>query len=344
MLYKLCSMIVLTHVRRQALIGNYLLVTTKNGLSICEGGKSGWKIEKYCLEGKDLTCVTSGQGVLLVGGVEGVYRSVDFGQSWSESKHGLPSVHARWLASHPDIAGLKFLGTEPAGIFISRDAGESWRESQEVVAMREMFGWQLPYSPEAGCVRGFAIQGSRLYAAVEDGCVLISDNFGENWRLAAGSRGYPDHSPRETYIHSDVHSIEIHPSSSDLVYAPTGGGFFRSTDGGENWENLYRNAYVRAVWVDNRDSTHLILGPADSVDRGGRIEESLDGGHTWRLASKGLDVPWKTFMVERFSRVDDYLFALLSNGKLIAAHLLTLDWQTILEELDGVSCVALFEG
>jgi photosystem II stability/assembly factor-like uncharacterized protein len=324
--------------------GSYVLVTTTNGLSICKRVKTGWEIEKFCLERKDLTCVTSRQGVILVGGVEGVYRSVDFGQSWSESQHGLHTVHARWLAAHPDIAGLQFLGTEPAGIFISQDAGESWRESQEVVDMREKFGWQLPYSPEAGCVRGFAIQGSRLYAAVEDGCVLISDNYGENWRLAAGSRGYSDHSPRETYVHSDVHSIETHPSSSDLVYAPTGGGFFCSTDGGENWEKLYRNTYVRAVWVDNRDSTHLILGPADSVDRGGRIEESQDGGRTWRLASEGLDVPWKTSMVERFSQIDDYLLAVLSNGKLISAHLLTLDWQTILDELNDVSCVALFEG
>jgi photosystem II stability/assembly factor-like uncharacterized protein len=324
--------------------GNYLLVTTKNGLSICKHGKTGWKIEKFSLEGKDLTCVTSRQGVILVGGVEGVYRSVNFGQSWSESQHGLHSVHARWLASHPEIADLQFVGTEPAGIFISRDAGETWRESQEVVDMREKFGWQLPYSPEAGCVRGFAIMGSRLYASVEDGCVLISDNYGENWRLAAGSRGYLDHSPLETYVHSDVHSIATHPLSSDLVYAPTGGGFYRSTDGGENWENLYRNAYVRAVWVDNLDSTHFILGPADSVDHGGRIEESLDGGRTWRLASKGLEVPWKTSMVERFSQVDDYLLAVLSNGKLIAAHLLTLDWQSILDELNDISSVALFEG
>lgn len=171
---------------------------------------------------------------------------------------------------------------------------------------------------------------------------MISDNHGENWRLAEGSRGYRDHKPPETYVYSDVHSIASHPSSFDLVYAPTGGGFYRSIDGSVTWENLYKNTYVRAVWVDDLESNHFILGPADSVDRDGRIEESQDGGQTWRLASKGLDVPWKTSMVERFTQVGGQLLAVLSNGKLIAADLHTLGWQPILNELNGVSSVALF--
>lgn len=145
---------------------NYLLVTTTNGLAICKSNGSGWQTDRLCLEGKNLTCVTSRLGVILTGGVDGIYRSVDIGQSWNVSSHGLHEPHARWLASHPDIFKLLFVGTEPAGICISQDAGESWRECQEVVEMRKEFGWQLPYSPEAGCVRGFAIKGTRAYAAV----------------------------------------------------------------------------------------------------------------------------------------------------------------------------------
>ena len=47
---------------------------------------------------------------------------------------------------------------------------------------------------------------------------------------------------------------------------------------------------------------HLILGPADGVDRGGRIEESIDGGHNWKVVMDGVEDPWANHMVERFSR------------------------------------------
>jgi hypothetical protein len=70
----------------------------------------------------------------------------------------------------------------------------------------------------------------------------------------------------------------------------------------------------------------LILGPADGVGRNGRIEETHDGGQTWRLASTGLRVPWRHHMVERFFQVNGDLPAVLSNGELIAAPLATLEW------------------
>ena len=156
--------------------------------------------------------------------------------------------------------------------------GKSWRACAEVTQLRDKFKWSLPYSPEAGCVRGFAFHGSRAYAAVEVGGVLRSDDNGETWQLAEGSDGNPSfEGPPEPFIYPDVHSIEVHPSSPDLVYAPTGGGFYRSNDGGKTWK-LFYDCYCRAVWVDPLDPEHFILGPADYVNSNGRIEESRDGG------------------------------------------------------------------
>jgi photosystem II stability/assembly factor-like uncharacterized protein len=188
-------------------------------------------------------------------------------------------------------------------------------------------------------VRGFAFHGSRLYAAVEVGGVLVSNDYGETWELARGSDGNPDlEGPPEPLIYPDVHSIEVHSSSPNLVYAPTGGGFYRSSDGGKTWK-LFYDCYCRAVWVDANHSEHLILSPADGVDRNGRIEESRDGGHTWSLASNGLQVPWRRGMVERFFQVDAELFAVLSNGQLLSAPLASLEWKRILPEIKGVNAI-----
>ncbi|MEO8613207.1 MAG: hypothetical protein ABI690_35275 [Chloroflexota bacterium] len=89
----------------------------------------------------------------------------DGGKSWRAVSEGLSSTHVRWLAYHPAISDLEFAGTEPSGIFVSRDGAELWQARPEVAALRDEHEWMLPYSPEAGCVRGFAFHGKRLYAA-----------------------------------------------------------------------------------------------------------------------------------------------------------------------------------
>jgi photosystem II stability/assembly factor-like uncharacterized protein len=318
---------------------NELILATKKGIVICERNADDWRESIRGLTDQHVTSVIAREGVILAGTENGVFRSDDEGGTWKEASNGLTSRHVRWMAYHPDISDFEFAGTEPAGIFVSHDGGESWRSCDEVAQLRDHFNWSLPYSLEAGCVRGFAFHGSRLYAAVEVGGVLVSDDKGETWQLAEGSDGNPDlEGPPEPLIYPDVHSLEVHPSSADLVYAPTGGGFYRSNDGGKTWK-LFYDCYCRAMWVDPKDSEHLILSPADGVDRNGRIEESRDGGKSWSLASNGLKVPWGRGMVERFFQADDELFAVLSNGQLLRASLSSLAWNRILPDVPAVNAI-----
>lgn len=318
---------------------NKLLIATEKGLVICERDGDNWRESIRGLTDKEVTSVIAREGVILAGTTEGVFRSDDLGESWQEAGNGLSIRHVRWLAYHPDVSRLAFAGTEPAGIFTSQNGSDTWRACSEVAEMRDKHKWFLPYSPEAGCVRGFAFHGSRGFAAAEVGGALISDDNGKTWKLAEGSDGNPNlEGPPEPFIYPDVHSIEVHPSSPDLVYAPTGGGFYRSYDGGKTWKLLY-DCYCRAVWVDSNDPEHLILSPADGVDRNGRIEVSKDGGKSWSLASIGLQVPWRRGMVERFHQADDELFAVLSNGQLLSASLTALEWKRILPGIDDVNAI-----
>jgi photosystem II stability/assembly factor-like uncharacterized protein len=318
---------------------NKLILATENGIVICERGDHHWHELFRELPGQHVTSLTARERTILAGTENGIFRSEDEGRTWKEASHGLTAPHVRWIAFHPDDSRLVLAGTEPANIFISHDSGDSWRACPEVAQLRDRFRWSLPYSPEAGCVRGFAFHASRIYAAVEVGGVLISEDSGESWRLADGSDGKPNLAgPPEPFVYPDVHSLEVHLSSQELVYAPTGGGFYRSNDGGKTWK-LFYDCYCRAVWVDLGNPNHMILGPADGVDRNGRIEESRDGGETWSPASNGLQVPWRRGMVERFFQMDDELFAVLSIGQVLSASLLTLEWQRILPDIDHVNAV-----
>ena len=326
----------------------YLYIATAIGLYIAAQTDGNWKIVSQSLKEKTLTSIVVSGGTIVAGTPEGIWRSMDNAKSWKKANQNLSVRHVRWLAGSRATSPIILAGMEPAQIFVSYDAAGSWHSDAGVGRLREAKGWRLPYSPNAGCVRGFAIAASgphpnRLYAAVEVGGVLISDNLGKTWQLAAGSDGNPDiYRDLGQMIHPDVHSITVDPSSSELVTAATGGGIYRSTDGGRSWENIYPS-YVRAVWVDPTDSQHIVAGPADGVAKNGRIEVTRDGGRTWMGASEGLQTPWARHMVSRFVQIEEDLFAVLSNGELWFKRPQDSAWRQVLPEIAHVNAVAARE-
>jgi len=325
-------------------MATYLYLATAIGLFVATQTDGNWTIIRQALKEQPLTSVVVSQGIILAGTTEGIWRSTDNGQTWNKANKNLTIRYVRWMAASSKTPKIILVGTEPAGIFVSRDGAKTWRSAPEVGELRDANGWFLPYSSEAGCVRGFAIAGPtsdqpRVYAAVEVGGVFVSDDSGNSWQLVDGSDGKPDmNRDLGSLIHPDVHSITVHPASSDLVTAATGGGLYRSIDGGRSWKILYR-CYIRAAWVDPADSKHIIAGPADGVSRNGRIEESRDGGQTWHPAAAGMKAPWRRHMVERFFQKDEMLFAVLSNGELWSKKLSGASWQRILPDIPRVKAV-----
>ncbi len=313
-----------------------ILLATVRGVVRARRDGVDWRPVDRALEGSELTSILASDGAFLVGGRDGVFRSCD-GAGWEPWAEGLTIPYVRWFGAG---AGQVFAGTEPAGIFAVN--GGAWAGRPEVERLRDRFKWFLPYSPEAGCVRGFAFHGNRGYAAVEVGGVLRTDDGGSTWRLAGGSSGEPVFgSPPAHSVHPDVHSIGGHPSSRDRVAAATGGGFYQSSDGGDTWTMSHEGPYCRAFWIDPGNPEHIILGPAEGVNRNGRIEESRNGGETWQMRSEGLDLPWTRCMVERFVQIGDELFAITSDQRLFSALLDELVWRRVLPEVKGIRAVTV---
>ncbi len=316
-----------------------ILAATGQGVLTLDKQQDNWVELASSMESVNFTAIAiSGDGSILAGSKKGLYLSQDGGKSWQEANQGLSQPHLRSLAFHPEQPELAYAGTEPAAIFFSKDGGNSWQECKEVAALRDRHQWFLPYSPEAGCIRGFAFLNERAFAAVEVGGMLESKDFGESWQLTQDDNNT---NPKSGNIHADVHRVFIHPTATNIVAAPTGGGFFISKNQGKEWDRVH-HAYCRSVWLDPADPDHLILGPADGPDRNGRIEQTSDGGKTWNNLAKGLDVPWPRTMVEHFTQVEDQLFAVLSNGRLISSPLEEAHWITVLPEIKKVREIAVF--
>ena len=212
-----------------------IYLATHNGVAAAERG-TDWYVLQRGLEGRHVTCLAANNGVILAGTVDGIFRSEDGGVTWQDSSRGLSLRHLRWMAAaaYPGQAAGFLAGTEPAGIFNSRDGGSTWLEAAEVGRLRDQFHWFLPYSPEAGCVRGFALRGERAYAAVEVGGVLRSEDGGITWQLAPGSDGNPTFGQvPASHVHPDVHSILVHPSLPTWSTRPPAAGSTARTTAGK---------------------------------------------------------------------------------------------------------------
>ncbi len=307
---------------------NAILFGSKRGLVTGRMEENQWQETNRFLDGFPITGIATRGRVILAASTNGLFESVD-GESWSESNTGLEILKIRAIAQHPNDPEFVIVGTEPANIFVSSDFGDTWRKGKNVENLRDEFGWFLPYSPQAGCVRGFAFQDNRIYAAAEEGGVLFSDDNGKTWQLVPGSSGEPEPAKmKEGEVHPDVHAVFAYPPQASTILAVTGGGLFRTQNRGETWENLYR-CYCRELWINPDRPDHWVFGPAEGVDYNGRLVQSHNAGQDWYLMDCELEQPFADTMAELFVHSKENLFCVLSDGRVLYAESEKLEWKVI---------------
>jgi len=114
------------------------------------------------------------QPVLFAGTDHGLFRSIDSGENWTESKQGLFSQDIRALAVDPKDPQQIYAGT-PKGIFKSEDQGENWNEwFDQASGLTSVFINDLLIDPN---------QEETIYAATQGG-LFVSHEGGDLWELA----------------------------------------------------------------------------------------------------------------------------------------------------------------
>ncbi len=197
------------------------------------------------------TGVPGQPNVFYVGAVNGgVWKTDDSGRTWTPIFDDQPSQAVGAIAVAPSDSNIVYVSSGEGlarpdlavgdGMYKSTDAGKTWthlglRHSQGIPA--------LAVDPR-DANRVFAAALGHPYGANEERGIYLSTDGGQNWEKVL-SKG-------ENVGGSDV---EIDPANPDVIYAAlwelrlgpwedanqyngTGGGLFKSTDGGKTWRPL----------------------------------------------------------------------------------------------------------
>lgn len=289
-----------------------LIGTEKGAFTARRGDGSGgaWQTSGPHLPGWEVSALTlanNGSARLLAGTTHYVYgatirSSDDMGETWQEQP-GSPSYDGErgfkmnriWTidASRP---GALLAGVDEAGIFLSQDGGEHWRELRGLTDHPTRARW----SPGNGglCLHTIVRDPddeNRLWVAISAVGVFRSDDGGETWALKTDGLPPVPTGGDGAGIDRCVHRIALDPGSTDTLYMQFHGGVFRSTDAADTWHAIETGLPSNFGFpVVTTNPGELFVAPLDSDERrympAGRLRifRSRDAGESWQDVSAGL--------------------------------------------------------
>lgn len=313
-----------------------LAVGTSTGLVFMEKDAAGaWQVARCALDWHRVEAVARAGGAIVAATDKGVFESADEGETWTAT---LPDVDARSLAVALD--GTVFAGADEAVLYRRRPADEAF---SEVLSFRDLptyWSWAFPVAPHYPNVRAIAVSptdANRVYVGVEVGGVMLSEDGGETWTEA-----------REC-LQPDVHALAAAPGGDDHVFAVTGVGFFRTTDGARSWESRcdgLETVYTIALANDPSAPERLFASatagrPRNWRDRAegavAKVYRSDDGGDAWRpLMSDGLVEAVDALAVDGGGAV----YAGTHGGEVLALAPDSEEWAVAADGLPAVNTLA----
>jgi photosystem II stability/assembly factor-like uncharacterized protein len=231
-------------------------------------------------------------------------RSIDGGRTWSERDCGADISCITDIRFHN---GKTYVTAMDEGAFVSEDNGGHWRQL-----------WPLKHTP------GLSGHNWRVAATGADGaerilttvtpwyktplCVVRSDNGGKSFDVVL--KGLPDYviHPNTMWGQGHPRALAVDPNHPQTVYlgidgdpadGKSGGGIFKSEDGGATWAQLPNQPGSRRMFyglaVDPADSKRLYWGACGT---GGGIWRSEDQGASWSLVFKHETFIWNVLAVD----------------------------------------------
>jgi photosystem II stability/assembly factor-like uncharacterized protein len=226
----------------------------------------------------------------------GVYRSLDAGDTWEAVNEGIPHERVLSVAVSPSRAstGINavYAGTEPSSVYVSEDDGKTWRDLPALRDLPSAPTWSFPPRPWTSHVRWIAPSWhdpDLLFAGIELGGVMRSTDGGETWE------------DRKPGSYHDSHCVLAHPKDGSRVYEAAGGGVAMSDDAGETWREVDEGMDRHYVWglalnPDDPDLWYVsaTFNASYAHRRGGDAQAHIyrkRGDQPWQALGGGLPQP-----------------------------------------------------
>ncbi|MDP2469313.1 MAG: hypothetical protein Q8W46_00510 [Candidatus Palauibacterales bacterium] len=294
-----------------------------------------------------------------------VLRSTDLGATFEETRQApaFPKEDGRalaniWSLEAGDEEHDLWCGVEPASLFRSGDAGDSWDLVNGISNHPHARQWQ----PGNGglCLHTIVRDGNRVHLGISTGGHYLSEDGGETFAASndgIGAGFEPDPFPEYGQC---VHKIARHPDAPGRLYIQNHGGWpdspgigvLRSDDHGRTWTSIAEGLpsdFGFPIVVHPRDPDVVYVLPLEPMTRtcpdgAPAVWRSEDAGRGWGRLDRGLPGERSYFTVLRDGMaIDDVAEPALYFGTTTGQVWIGRDggerWDCLFDALPPVNCV-----
>jgi photosystem II stability/assembly factor-like uncharacterized protein len=293
-------------------------------------------------------------------------QSDDFGKTWSDPETynikfpegSEVSLKQIWQIAqgHPNEPDTLYCGVEPAALFKSTDAGETWALERGLFDHPHRPQWM----PGGGglCLHTILpdpANPERLFVAISTGGVYRTDDGGKHWQPRNKGIRAKFLPPDQQYPEwgQCVHKVVRHPSNPNRMFLQHHWGVYRSDDSGDSWNDIGKGLpsdFGFAMEMDPHDANTVYIIPIESdefrctPEAKLRVYRTKNAGESWEPLTEGLPQhdAFETILRDGMKADENNptgLYFGTRNGKLFGSNNGGDSWMTISEGLPAITCV-----
>ena len=296
-----------------------------------------------------------------------IRTSDDFGATWSAPERqnvrfpegsGL-ALQQVWQiepgpVSEPDVL---WAGVEPACLFESRDAGDTWAPVDGLLTHEHRPKWQ----PGGGglCLHTIVADPTnrqRMVVAMSTGGVYRTDDGGTSWRArnqGVRAQFMPDKYPE---FGQCVHKVVHNPKRPGRLFLQNHWGLYRSDDWGDSWTDIANGVpsdfgFAMQAHPHDPDTVYIVPIQSDEFrctpEAKLRVYRTRDAGASWEPLTRGLpqENAYETVLRDALAAAAHQpagLYFGTRSGKVYGSANSGDDWHQIADGLPSISCVKAF--
>ncbi len=214
--------------------------------------------------------VPSQPNLFYVGAVNGgVWKTNDYGRTWTPIFDDQPTQSIGAIAVAPSDPNTIYVSSGEGlarpdlavgdGVYKSTDAGKTWTH---LAALRNSQGIPALSVDPRDPNRVFAAALGHPYGANEERGIYLSTDGGQSWNKVLsrneniGGDDVEIDASNPNVVYASLWEVRLGPWEDANQYSGTGGGLFKSTDGGRNWQQL-SNGLPKGII-----QAHLTIAPS----------------------------------------------------------------------------------